>query len=341
MPAPQVKNKKVLVICGPTATGKTKLAVHLIKSLFKSAGDYLADIISVDSRQVFRRMDIGTGKDLPSGSKLMFPDSYFEKMGIGFYLIEGVRVWGYDLAEPDEEFSVSSYLNKVKLIIKFILGRKKMPVLVGGSGLYLKSLIDGIETIVIPKNEILRERLSSLSIRELFDRLVKINPKKAASLNLSDRNNPRRLIRAIEISQWLLNNNKSLDDLKVGLFNGSTEFLFIGLFAPKEKLSGLIEKRVLERWNSGFKEEVLNLLRNGVPWSCQSMSSIGYKNIRDLLEGIKNEQQFLLEWISDEISYAKRQMTWFKKDKRIKWFNVSENFFKEVEEEVLKWYYKS
>lgn len=338
MPAPQVKNKKVLVICGPTATGKTKLAVHLIKSLFKSAGDYLADIISVDSRQVFRRMDIGTGKDLPSGSKLMFPDSYFEKMGIGFYLIEGVRVWGYDLADPKSDFSVFSYIEKIRPVIRYILDKGRLPVVVGGSGLYIKSLVDGIETAGIPRDKSLREHLLSFSREELFEKLAQINPTKAASLNTSDRKNPRRLIRAIEVSQWLLR-NQGKRVFRANVFPNDTDFLLIGLYAAN--ISVLIERRVRERWQKGFKDEVLALLKSGVSWNCQSMDSLGYKNMREFLEGRKTEKEFLREWARDEVSYAKRQMTWFNKDKRIVWFDVSDkDYLEEVEEKVLKWYYK-
>lgn len=338
MPAPQVKNKKVLVICGPTATGKTKLAVHLIKSLFKSAGDYLADIISVDSRQVFRRMDIGTGKDLPSGSKLMFPDSYFEKMGIGFYLIEGVRVWGYDLADPKSDFSVFSYIEKIRPVIRYILDKGRLPVVVGGSGLYIKSLVDGIETAGIPRDKSLREHLLSFSREELFEKLAQINPTKAASLNTSDRKNPRRLIRAIEVSQWLLR-NQGKRVFRTNVFPNDTDFLLIGLYAAN--ISVLIERRVRERWQKGFKDEVLALLKSGVLWNCQSMDSLGYKNMREFLEGRKTEKEFLREWARDEVSYAKRQMTWFNKDKRIVWFDVSDkDYLEEVEEKVLKWYYK-
>ncbi len=341
MPVPLAKKKKVLIICGPTATGKTRLAVSLIKSLFRSDLGYLADIISVDSRQVFRKMDIGTGKDLPSGAKLFYPNLYWQKRKVGYYLVDGVCIWGYDLADPNEDFSVFSYVARVNPVVKYIWRQNKFPVLVGGSGLYLKSLVDGIETVAIPRNNKLREYLSAFSVHELFNKLAEINPEKAAALNLSDKRNPRRLIRAIEISQWVLANQGKIKST-TRVFSKDSDPLFIGLLAPKDKLAGLIEKRVLDRWKKSFKEEVLNLLKNDVSWSCQSMSSMGYKHIRDFLEGKKSEQEFLSEWIRDEISYSKRQMIWFKKDKRIIWFNVADaNYFKKVEERVLKWYYKS
>lgn len=341
MPVPQVKKNNVLVICGPTATGKTKLAVSLIKSLFKSGGGYFADIISVDSRQVFRKMDIGTGKDLPADARLIYPDDCLRRKGIGYYLIDGVCVWGYDLVNPEEEFSVSSYVSKVEIIVEFILGKNRIPVLVGGSGLYLKSLVDGIETINIPKNYRLREFLNTLSVKELFEKLAQIDPQKAASLNLSDRHNAHRLIRAIEISQWQIENSK-MRKSKHGVFLQDTNFLFIGLFSDKEKLACLIKKRVLSRWQSGFKDEVLGLLKLGVSWSCQSMTSMGYRNIKEFLEGRKSEQEFLSEWIRDEVSYAKRQMTWFNRDKRINWFDISnDSCFTEIENMVQKWYYAS
>ena len=187
--------KKVLIIVGPTGSGKTKLALKIAKDLD-------GEIVSCDSRQVYRGLDIGTGKDIPKG---LSPDN--TKQGAK-YMINGVNVWGYDLVEPKDNFSVSDYVSSVIPIIDDIGSRGRLPIVVGGTGLYVKGLVDGIETSNISVNEKLRENLESREVGELYDHLAKINPLKAASMNSSDKQNPRRLIRAIEIAQSLLDNPK-------------------------------------------------------------------------------------------------------------------------------------
>lgn len=331
--------KKVLVICGPTATGKTDLAIHLIKSLSLGKKGNVGEIISVDSRQVYRQMDIGTGKDLPVRAKFIFPDDSLKKKGIGCYVVEGVRIWGYDLVSPDKDFSVGDYLRKAIPIVKSILRRKKIPVLVGGSGLYLKALVDGIQTAFIPRDNNLREFLSSFSTEELFEKLAQLDSQKAASLNLSDRKNPRRLIRAIEIAQWQMKNfGKNLSPKLP--WSKETQFLFIGLFAPLSFLKQKIKKRVYKRIVMDFEEEVKTLIKAGISWSFHSMDTLGYKNIKRYIDGEIKKSQMIKSWINDEFSYAKRQMTWFKKDKRIIWFDSSlANYKKEVEKFVKDWYY--
>lgn len=332
--------KKVLVICGPTATGKTDLAVYLIKSLSLGRKDKIGEIISVDSRQVYKLMDIGTGKDLPSGAKLFFPEETLRKKGIGCYLVDGVRIWGYDLVSPKKDFSVGNYLKKIIPVIRNVLKRGKMPVLVGGSGLYLKALIDGVPTAFIPRDNNLRKLLSEFSVEELFEKLAQLDSEKAALLNSSDRKNPRRLIRAIEIAQWQINNlGKNLSPILPWPKN--SQFLFIGLFMPLSFIKKKIKRRVYARMSYGFEKEVRDLVNLGILWSYHSMDTLGYKNIKRYLSGEVKKTEMIKEWIGDEFSYAKRQMTWFKKDKRIIWFDSSvRDYKKEVEKLVNDWYYK-
>lgn len=330
--------KKVLVICGPTATGKTKLAVHLIKLLSSTEKEMVGEIVSVDSRQVYQKMDIGTGKDLPSGVKLIYPETSLKKKGIGCYKVSDVRIWGYDLVSPKDDFSIASYLRKIIPVIKNIISRDKMPVLVGGSGLYLKALVDGVPTAFIPRDENLRRRLADFSSLELFEKLAQLDPEKAASLNLSDRKNPRRLIRAIEVAQWRVNNFGRKISFRLP-WNKNFDFLFIGLRPPIPVLRQRIEKRVDERLKSGFEEEVLGLLKSGIDWSYHSMDTLGYKNIKSYLAGEVKKKDMIKSWVNDEFAYAKRQITWFKKDKRINWFDIScDGWIKKVEKMMENWY---
>jgi tRNA dimethylallyltransferase len=326
----EAKNSvKLLVICGPTSTGKTRLALDLARK-------FNGEIISVDSRQVYKGMDVGTGKDLPKDSRFQFPEAKLKKEKIGCYLVGGIKIWGYDIVGPKEEFSVSHYIKFANKVIKNVALRGKLPILVGGNGLYLKGVVDGIESAKIPKNEKLRKLLKDKNIDELFEMLANLNPLKAASLNRSDKKNPRRLIRAIEIAEQKLlgtrYNSKKEKATKYDVF-------FIGLTAPLEKLKRTIAVRAKTRVRLGIKNEIKKLLVSGVTWNTQSMNTLGYKEWVDFFAGKKSEKEVLREWVKDEKNYAKRQMTWFKKEKRIKWFDISASGWqKNVEKIVEKWH---
>ena len=316
---------KLLVICGPTATGKTSLALRLAK-------EFNGELVSADSRQVYRGMDIGTGKDLPKGAKLI--KSLFA--AYGYYQIDGVKIWGYDLTDPRHDFSVAQYLRIAHRMIDDIARRKKLPILVGGSGLYIKGVVDGIPTAEIPKNKELRKNLEGRNADELYEKLSELDSFKAGSLNSSDRKNPRRLMRAIEVAQYQLT-KKNIPTPHT--LSRDFDILFIGLTAPKSKIAEKIKIRVSDRIRDGVRDEVRRLLRMGVKWEDQAMMSLGYGVWRDNFEGEVPEGVVIDEWGAQEEKYAKRQMTWFKKNKRIKWFDISaKNYPAEVEKLVEEWH---
>lgn len=281
--------KKLLVVCGPTATGKTEIAMRLAKI-------FSGELVSADSRQVYKYMDIGTGKDRPKGA----------------------TIYGYDLVDPDEEFSVSQYVNFADNAIEKIYSKNKLPILVGGTGLYIKAVVDGIETANVPRNEKLREELTLKSASELAEILKKLDIKKFNLLNDSDNKNPRRLIRAIEVA-------KSRTKFKNSIRH--RDCLFIGLTLPGDLLAKKIMARVDNRVKIGFGKEVQFLKKKGL-FEYVPTQTLGYKDWPDVEK-----------WKNEEIKYAKRQKTWFKKDERINWFNVSESDSTEkIEKLVRKWH---
>jgi len=310
--------KKILVICGPTATGKTTLGFKLAKKLN-------GEIVSSDSRQVYKHMDIGTGKEWNSD----------------------VKIWGYDLAEPTEDFSVSEYFKQIKIVITDIWNRNKLPILIGGTGLYIKSLIDGIATVDIPKNSSLRGSLEKMSIEEMFDKLAVLDSSKAASMNSSDKKNSRRLTRAIEVAVWNIENStqKKVVEKRENILDKDVNVLMIGLLADQNILFKNIKNRVEKRMNEGFIDEVEMLLQMGVSWKNQSMNSLGYKESEAFFKYGLTYEEFIEEWERSEMKYVKRQLTWFKKEtyhngeKRINWFDITDkDFSKKVENLVEKWY---
>jgi tRNA dimethylallyltransferase len=291
------------------------------------------EIISADSRQVYKGLDIGTGKDLPKGAKIKLP--WFKKFG--FYEIEGVKIWGYDLADPRHEFNVAQYLKFAERILSDIAKRGKMPILVGGTGLYIKGVVDGIATASIPKNNSLRKNLENKNPEELFDMLAQIDTIKAGQMNASDKKNPRRLLRAIEVATWKIGNVKKeqkIEKKKVGL-----DVLIIGLTASEDVINKKIETRVIQRINDGIKKEIKSLLENQVNWNMPSMSSIGYRQWKSYFDGQETESGVIRKWEDEEKRYVKRQMVWFKKDKRIHWFDITDlNYPENVEKSVERWY---
>ena len=334
--------KKLLVICGPTATGKTSLALHLAKVL-------KGELVSADSRQVYKGLDIGTGKNLPKDSKLKTPRPRQAKPGTvwnlakrggqnsklgGYYNIKGVKIWGYDLVEPTKDFSVGQYVKYADVIIGDIRERKKLPILVGGTGLYIKGVVNGIPTASIPKNQGLRKSLKGKDAPLLFEMLATLDPTKAASMNISDKKNPRRLVRAIEIADSGIRKSKKLDKGQKNL-----NARFVGLTAPRKYLFGLIHKRVDARVKAGQEKEIEKLISAGVSWNSQAMSASGYKQWRLYFEGKVSRKAAVKKWKTDEKNYAKRQLAWFKHEKRVLWFDITKSDYqKSVEKLVKKWY---
>lgn len=320
----QNRKDKLLVICGPTATGKTALG-------FTLSNKFGGSIISADSRQVYAGLDIGTGKDIPIDAKR-------NKIGgVVYYEAGGVRTYGYDIVGPKEDFSVSLYIGFFRKALRQILNEGKLPIVVGGTGLYIKAIVDGIPTIDVPRNNNLRDKIAKLSVDELYENLCKLDPLKAASLNYSDKKNPRRLIRAVEVAQYLVDHPQP--GPKSGMLK-NFDVLMLGLTAPKQVLEERVNLRVDSRIKKGFSDEVVELIKRGVEWSDQSMISLGYRQWRDYLEGGVDLETVISEWKKEERSYVKRQMVWWKKDKRINWFDISEGeYVKKVEYMVQKWYY--
>lgn len=302
------------------------MALHLAK-------EFNGELVSADSRQVYKDLDIGTGKDLPKSSK-------FREQSLklpGYYEIEGVKVWGYDLVSPKKEFSVGQYIKVANKVIENIWSRKKLPILVGGTGFYIKGMVDGISTALIPKNKAVRKSLERRNIKELFNTLAQLAPIRAGSMNISDRKNPRRLVRAIEVAQWRLKSGaKTKTEKDVG---SQALTLFIGLTGPKNFLYQRIKKRVKTRLKQGIESEVEKLLESGVSWKNQSMDSLGYKQWKGYFERKITKEKVVRKWEREECKYSKRQITWFKKDKRINWFNIKDSSWqKSVEKLVKKWY---
>ncbi len=330
--------KKLLVICGPTATGKTSLGLSLARK-------FNGEIISADSRQVYQGMDIGTGKDLPRNSNFHYPVSNLrlKNFQIGYYETKGIKIWLYDIVKPDYFFNVADWVKCAKLVIKDIYQRDKLPILVGGTGFYLKALIEGFETIGIPPDYDLRQKINSLSVKELKEKLKKLDLPRWKKMNKSDKENPRRLIRAIEVALFRQKNPFLADKLKSQSKDKKLEILMIGLKATLKLLYQKIDKRVEERIKEGVEKEIRSLLMAGYDFEKSILgATIGYKEWKEYFTANVKKQtvkEIIYLWQLAEHHYAKRQITWFKKQKLIKWFDITQKGWQDkIEKLVDKWY---
>lgn len=270
----------LLVILGPTASGKTRLGVDAARLLG-------GEIISADSRQVFRGMDLGTGKDLAE---------YGE---VPYHLI--------DIVESGEEFNVFLFQRRFFETFSEIQGRGRLPVLVGGTGLYLDAVLKGYRLLEVPENQALRNELANLSLPELAARLQTLRPAQHNTTDLLDR---ARLTRAIEIAEGEAAAGKNLPPLPY------LRPLVFGLRWERAELRRRISIRLRERLTQGMIEEVANLHAGGVPWERLEFYGLEYRFIARHLQGQLIRNDMLQKLDSAIHDFAKRQETWFRRMER-------------------------
>ena len=281
-------DRKLVVILGQTASGKSDLAVKIAKK-------FKGEVVSADSRQVYKGMDIGTGKITKKEAK-----------GIPHHLL--------NITSPKKRFAVAQYRKLAIEAINKIQKKGKLPILCGGTGLYIQAVVDGITIPEVKPNWSLRRILDKFSIEELFKKLKELDQKRAETI---DKHNKRRLIRAIEI---VLKTKKPVPELKkIPL---PYPVLILGIKKKKDELEKLIEKRFLKWLEEGFLKEVLNLKKMGLSWKRIEEFGINYRTASQYLQKLITEDEFIKKSLIELRNYAKRQMVWFKRDKRIIWIKT-------------------
>lgn len=326
----QVNNNKsrVLVILGPTATGKTDLALNLAK---KSNGE----IISCDSRQVYQGLDIGTGK-LPAGKfRIQNPEFRIRKQD-RLWEMDGVKIWMYDVVSPKKQYTVFNYVNGATKIIQDVTSRGKLPIIVGGTGLYLKALLYGLPNLGIPVDQKLRNNLGKLSLFQLQNKLQSLNLQRWKKMNDSDRNNPRRLIRAIELS--LVAPEKQPQTTTYHL--SPITYLKIGLTAKREALYKRVDERVVNRINQGMVDEAKILHETGLTFKRMYQLGLEYQVLADYLSGKITTEKELIRIMQNKIhDFVRRQITWFKKEKNVHWFDITKKSYqRKIAKMASGWY---
>lgn len=303
--------KPVIVIVGPTASGKTSLSIEIAKQINGS-------IVSADSMQIYRYMNIGTAK--PGKA---------EMAGIEHYMI--------DVADPGENFSVAKYREMALDSINKIISENKNPVIVGGTGLYINSLLYNISFSETICDDELRDALmteaSEKGNRYLHEKLKAIDPQAAARIHEND---IKRVIRAIEVythTNMSITEHEKMSKLEPPPY----KYIPYGLNWERKKLYERIDRRVDMMIESGLIDEVKELVELGYTRKSTAMQAIGYKEVLSYLEGNSSLEETIYIIKRDTRRYAKRQMTWFRKMQEIKWIDIDENVdFKRTAEEIIQ-----
>ncbi len=297
----------IICIAGPTASGKTALAVALAKELN-------GEVVSCDSMQVYRRMDIGTAKPTKE-----------EMQGIPHHML--------DVAEPYEDFSVSRYCALASPIVDDIIARGKTAIIAGGTGLYMDSLIKGNDFAPFPSTG-MREKLEAQADLEGMEAMLallqSIDPEAAERLHLKDR---KRILRALEVyyetGQSITGHNR-----KTQAIPPKYTPLWLGLdFDPRSALYSRIDRRVDVMLEAGLIQEIVTLLREGIPAKCTAMQAIGYKEFIDAMDGKITFSEAADQVRLSSRHYAKRQLTWFRRNSKMHWLirNAGDDFGKILE----------
>lgn len=294
---------KILVICGATASGKTTLAVDCALKLN-------TEIISADSQLIYKGLNIGTAKPTEE-----------EKRGVKHHLI--------DVIEPNESFSVSDYKNTAMLVLQSLLNEGKTPIICGGTGFYINSLLFDLSYGAVEANYDIRNKyakmLEEYGPQALYEKLKDVDIETAQKLHVND---TKRIIRALEIYEVSGKKKSELHDSSIPVFN----YTAVAINYPRKELYDRIDRRVDQMFDSGLVEEVKNLLNSGIDDNCQCMQAIGYKEV---VFGLKNGS--LESTMRDIIKqntrhYAKRQITFFKKLPNIMWLEPQEATAEKVAE---------
>ena len=282
----------IICIAGPTASGKTALAVELAKS-------FNGEVVSCDSMQIYKRMDIGTAK--PTAEEM-----------------DGIPHHMLDVCEPDEDFSVSKYCEMATPIVDDIIARGKTAIIAGGTGLYMDSLIKGNDFAPFPATghrQRLEEKLNKVGLDAMIAELAAIDPEAVER----SQKNPRRIIRALEVF-YETGETITAHNLRTQAIPPRYSPLWLGLdFDPRKLLYDRIDLRVGIMLETGLEKEIRDLLSSGIPATCTAMQAIGYKEFLAAMDG-----QCSMEEAADQVRqssrrYAKRQLTWFRRNPNMNW----------------------
>lgn len=306
------------VVTGQTATGKTSYALQLAKELG-------GELINADARQLYKELDIVTGKDLHHTSGSYKLVTKCDGADIGYYKTSPTRIWLYDVVAPNQPFSTYDYKECAQWVIDDIKSRGKVPIIVGGSYFYIQHLLYDVVDNKVPPNNKLRQELGDAPVSELQDKLKELNALVFEDLNKSEQHNPQRLIRRIEKEMYELKHppQSPLKGGTNGLPFRDVLYHITGFrFNSIDDLTKTISERVEKRLDAGGIDETIRLLDKGYTLNDPGLKTIGYTQIIYYLNKEISLEEMKTIWISKEVQYAKRQLTFMKKNDEIEWIYI-------------------
>ncbi|MBD3279781.1 MAG: hypothetical protein GF390_03670 [Candidatus Pacebacteria bacterium] len=307
--------RKLISIVGPTATGKTSLALFLAKQIFTKHAYAGVDLISADSRQLYQGLELITGADLP----VNFYPQIANKLSFAFFSHQRqpINLHGVSIIKPNQAWSVAHFQDFAQEVMKWSWSQQRLPIVVGGTGLYHLHLFNTDPALRVKPQAKIRQQAAQLQVTELQDWLKKLDPNKFAQLNRSDRHNPRRLVRAIEIAQVQ-------PAAQPRLITQLPDQLKLGLTASLTWLETKINQRVLKRLHQGVIEELQQLEQNYPDATKLALSATGIKELQDWLANKLSKKELITTWSLREFQYAKRQLTWWQKRTQVHWLRVDQ-----------------
>jgi tRNA dimethylallyltransferase len=313
----------IFSIVGTTSVGKSEAVLNLANYCLSHNLATGVDIISADSRQVYENISVLTGADLPENFTRM--DSGAQENN-KYFSCNNINIYGLSLIKVQDDWSVAQFNEYAQKIMAASIQNNRLICVVGGTGLYHDHLFTTDPQLTIPPNDEVRKKASEISLIELQNWLELVAPERWDKMNNSDKNNPRRLQRAIEIA-IAISNGVTPESQQV---QGSVDnHIFIGLSLDMTTLTQKISERVLSRFKNGAVAEVEHILKNFQKVSPQVTTTLGFLQIKDFLDGKISEETCIQNWIAADLAYSKRQITWWKNEPQVTWIDKSESLWEE------------
>ncbi len=306
---------RIISIVGPTASGKTSFVLELAQGILENKSYSGIDLVSADSRQVYQGLEIISGADIPEDFKRVSINNF----SYDVYQHGDVTLHGVNIITPDHEWSVTHFQDLAIEVINLAKKKNRLVIIIGGTGLYHDQLFNLNPALRVKPKLKIREKAKQMDLVSLQKWAEEVNPERFKKLNNSDVNNPRRLIRIIEIGS---------EKIKESSGSLAVEQIYVGLNLSLEEIKKRIDQRVRERFAAKAVEEVKSLQKKYQDWSLPALSALGVSEVSRLINGLFSEEECLSQWALHEFQYAKRQLTWWKK-KQVTWFKIDNLGWKE------------
>ena len=308
---------KIISVVGPTAVGKTSFTLKAAEEILKNKNYSAIDLISADSRQVYRGLEVISGADVPPEFQL----TSNRKLTHPFYSKNKISLHGVSIISPDEEWSVAHFQDLAWEVLELAQQQNHLVIVIGGTGLYHDQLLNLDSSLRVKPNKKVRQKAGQMELKDLQAWAKEVSPARFAEMNYSDKHNPRRLIRVIEIGLKKISADTNSNP------SHQLEQVYVGLNQDLAKIEEKIKKRVLARFSGQAIPEVKQLQAKYQDWSLPAFSALGVSEVGQYLNGLFTQDECLEMWTLHELQYARRQLTWWR-NRDVVWFGIDNHKWK-------------